>query len=149
MAKQPLYPHKTPSQLALETVHITKETTGYNDYELLLFQVGFEHPILPEGTGEPVFYYEILAEIDNTGKIDYFYIPSLKVGYIAEIHVEKLYQRRGWGRKLLEFAVNDMKKQGITKVAAGNVTQMGYYLFKALGFSFINEAEPFEASKNI
>jgi GNAT superfamily N-acetyltransferase len=149
VAKQPLYPHKTPSQLSLETIHIIKDTYGWNDYEALLFQVGYEHPVVPEGIGGKVLAGEVLAGIDNIGTINYVFIHSRKEGYIAEIHVEKLYLRRGWGRKLLEFAINDMKKQGITKVAAGGVTQMGYYLFKSLGFSFINETEPFEAAKNI
>jgi GNAT superfamily N-acetyltransferase len=145
MSKEPLYPHKTPSQLARErgtqpsikqypsdTIHVIKEADAYEEER---------HPALPQGTVLPIMYHEVLARIgggtiaDLVGSVDYLYFPSLKLGVIELIDVNKIHQRKGYGRKLLEYAIDDMKKKGITRVWADVWSYESQQMFSSLGFS--------------
>jgi GNAT superfamily N-acetyltransferase len=112
-------------------VYIARETTGYNEEE--------GHPALPRGVTYPILYKEVQAFIDDVGHITYTYWPSVGVGHVEMINVEPPYQRRGFGSKLVQFAIDDMKKKGITKVSASILSKEGASLLKALGFAFVND----------
>ena len=58
-------------------------------------------------------YFGWVIELDN--KIIGFTIASLQAGecHILNLGVAREYQHKGWGRKLLEYALNHAKQQGI------------------------------------
>jgi len=96
------------------------------------------HPALPEGVRYPVQYKEIKAIIDGIGHITYIYYPSVRVGHIEVVDIEPAYRRRGFGSKLVQFALDDMRRRGIVKVSASIISEEGMRLLKAHGFSFVD-----------
>lgn len=112
-------------------VHIVREGTGLDEEE--------GHPALPPGVTYPISYTEAKAVIDDVGHITYIYYPSVGVGHIEMVNVQSLYQRRGFGSKLVQFAIDDMRKKGIAKVSASILSKEGASLLKALGFAFVND----------
>lgn len=97
------------------------------------------HPALPEGVRYPVQYKEMKAVIDGVGHITYIYYPSVRVGHIEFVDVEPAYRRRGFGSKLVQFALDDMRRRGIVKVSASIMSGEGMRLLKTHGFSFVND----------
>lgn len=135
--REPLYPHipkrkgipaqPKPPQLMSE-IQIVREATDYEKYG---------HPALPKETTYPVLYTEVHAAIDNIGRITYSIFPSLRVGYIELVYVVASYRGQGLSRRLLEFAIDDMRRRGITKVSAGIWSEEGASLFRSFGFSLM------------
>ena len=112
-------------------IRIVRDETAYDE------EPG--HPALPEGVRYPVQYKEIKAVIDSVGHITYIYYPSVRVGHIEFVDIEPAYRRRGFGSKLVQFALDDMRRRGIVKVSASVASGEGIRLLKAHGFSFAND----------
>jgi len=119
-----------PTEKARE-IRIVRDETAFYEEPL--------HPALPEGVRYPVQYKEIKAVIDDIGHITYIYWPSVRVGHIEAIDIEPASRRLGFGSKLMQFAIDDMKKKGIVKVSASILSKAGAQLLKAHGFSFAND----------
>jgi len=66
--------------------------------------------------------------------IDYNYQPNEKVGYIEYILVWEEFQRRGYGKLLVNSAIEDMRYYGIEKVYTAPVKPSSPAFFSALGF---------------
>ena len=121
---------KKQSEADAKDVRIVRDETEYDE------EPG--HPALPEGVRYPVQYKEMKAVIDGIGHVSYIYYPSVRVGHIEFVDVEPAHRRRGFGSRLLQFAIDDMKKKGIVKVSASILSKEGVTLLKAHGFSFAN-----------
>jgi len=122
--------NSAPMEKARE-IRIVRDETAYDE------EPG--HPALPEGVRYPVQYKEVKAVIDGIGHVSYIYYPSVRVGHIEFVDIEPPYRRRGFGRKLLQFAIDNMREKGISKVSASILSKEGTSLLKALGFSFVND----------
>ena len=137
MTKLPLYPH-IPKKKEVKFPHrtdkqdseivITRESTGYEEEDS-----GYP---LPRGVTYPVLYKEVKAVIDHVGHVTYTYFPSVGVGYVEGISVAPSYRRQGFGTNLLQFAIDDMRKKGITKVGASAWSKEGEKILKAFGFIY-------------
>ncbi len=153
--KQPLYPHRTPSQMAKEQlveqrakpvsniVRITQDVRGRDEYG---------PPYLPKET--TASYHEIYARIGDKGFVNYLCFPSAKAGYIEFVSVKDQYQGQGLGRQLLQFALDDMRGRGVTRVGTSIISEQGAKLFKAFGFTLTKPEPPdeqklYDAVKNI
>ena len=121
--------NSAPTEKARE-IRIVRDETAY-------FEEPW-HPALPEGVRYPVQYKEIKAVIDDIGHITYIYWPSVRVGHIEAVDIEPASRRLGFGSKLMQFALDDMKKKGIVKVTASIISREGFWLLKAHGFAFVN-----------
>ena len=111
-------------------VRIVRDETAYDE------EPG--HPALPEGVHYPVQYKEIKAVIDGIGHVTYSYYPSVRVGHIEVVDIEPAYRRRGFGSKLVQFALDDIRRRGIVKVSASILSREGIQLLEAHGFSFVD-----------
>ena len=111
-------------------VHIAREETG---------SMGEEEAaeyFLPGGTRFPAAFIETKAELDSIGWVTYIYFPSAGAGHIEALNVAEAYRLRGFGIKLMEFAIENMRGKGITTVGLNAWTEAGVALFKKLGFTF-------------
>jgi|GEM_PF-1922320 len=129
MAAKLIAHNSAPMEKARE-IRIVRDETEYEE------EPG--HPALPEGVHYPVQYKEIMAVIDDIGHITYIYYPSVRVGHIEFVAIEPAYRRQGFGSKLVQFALDDMRKQGVVKVSANILSKEGQRLLKAHGFSFVD-----------
>ncbi len=132
--RETLYPHVPKSKVIgtdTKEIRIVRDESAYETEE--------GHPALPKGVRYPVLYKEVTAVIDNVGHITYTYFPSVRSGHIEFVNVKPEYQRRGFGSKLVQFAIDDMKKKGIVKVSASILSKEGAQLLRAHGFSFVND----------
>lgn len=68
------------------------------------------------------------------GSVDYRYWPCLKLGYIEDAHVSSEIRRRGLGVKLINFAVNYMRRKGSHHIYAFAVNPEGCSLLASAGF---------------
>ena len=125
-----LIAHKSAPMEKAREIRIVRDLTDYFE------EPG--HPALPEGVRYPVQYKEVKAVIDGIGHVSYIYYPSVRVGHIEFVDIEPAYRRRGFGSRLLQFALDDMKKKGIVKVSASILSKEGVTLLKAHGFSSAN-----------
>jgi len=91
--------------------------------------------LIPKGARFPISYTEIRADIDNVGWVTYVYFPSVGVGHIEAVNVAPAYRSRGLARKLLQFAMDDLRDKGITTVSLSAWSEESEALFKKLGFS--------------
>jgi len=66
--------------------------------------------------------------------IDYDYQPNEKVGYIQFVFVWDEFRHRGYGKLLVDSAIEDMKHYGIEKVYTAPVRPGSPEFFSALGF---------------
>lgn len=151
--KEPLYPHKTPSQMKgiPPKPPIEKETT-LADFGISEIRVDMEdsgkmedwlHPAIAEeidldrASGE-VEYHEVIAKMylgkQKIGMVNYMWFPAFRIGYIEGIMVNRGYERQGYGINLLEYAIADMKKHDVTKVTADLINEEAEILFKKAGF---------------
>jgi ribosomal protein S18 acetylase RimI-like enzyme len=69
-----------------------------------------------------------------TGSIEFRYWPVLGIGYVETVHVAAAIRRRGLGIRLLEFAVDLMRRRGADSVHAFIVSADGLGLFTDAGF---------------
>ena len=129
--REPLYPHvpKSRHTQASGRVYIAREDTALDE------EAG--HPALPPGVTYPISYTEVRAVIDDVGHVTYIYYPSVGVGHIEMVSVQLPYRRRGFGRKLAQFAIDNMREKGIHRVSASILSPEGAKLLKALGFSTV------------
>jgi len=131
---EPLYPHMPRRKVTgtdAKEISIARDTTAY------AIEPG--HPALPPDVRFPVKYHEVKAVIDNIGHITYTCYPSLRIGHIEMVNVEPHYRKQGFGSKLVQFAIDDMRKKGIVKISASILSKEGLRLLKAHGFSFVDD----------
>jgi len=112
------------------TIHIVLEEAGSMGNEEA------EEYFLPGGTRFPVDFTETKAELDGIGWVTFLYFPSVGAGHIEALNVAEAYRSRGFGIKLMEFAIENMRGRGIKTVGLNAWTEAGAALFKKLGFTF-------------
>ena len=76
------------------------------------------------------------------GSVEYKYWPSLKLGYIENVQVSSEMRRRGIGAKLIEFAVNYMRRKGSHRIYAFAVNSEGCGLLASAGFAHEPPEDP-------
>jgi len=69
------------------------------------------------------------------GSVEYRYWPCLKLGYIENARVSPEMRRKGLGVKLINFAVNYMRREGSLHIYAFAVNPEGYGLLTNTGFA--------------
>jgi N-acetylglutamate synthase-like GNAT family acetyltransferase len=150
--KEPLYPHKTPSQMkGIPPKPLIEKETTLADFGIPEIRVDLSsgkmedwlHPAIAEeidldrASGE-VEYSEIIAKMylgkQKIGMVNYIWFPAFRIGYIEEIMVNRGYEKHGYGIQLLEYAIADMRKRGVTKVTADLLSRESEILFKKAGF---------------
>ncbi len=72
---------------------------------------------------------------DVTGSIEFRYWPTLRLGYIENVHVSTGKRRRGLGVKLVGFAVQHLSRRGSGQIHAFTVSREGSSLFASAGFA--------------
>jgi len=72
---------------------------------------------------------------DITASIEYRYWPTLKLGYIESVHVTSEIRHQGMGVRLLNFAIDHMRRKGGESVHAFTVSQEGLSLLAGVGFA--------------
>lgn len=76
------------------------------------------------------------------GSVEYRYWPCLKLGYIENVHVSPEMRRRGLGVKLINFAVNYMRRKGSHRIYAFAVNSEGCGLLASAGFAHEPSEDP-------
>jgi len=69
------------------------------------------------------------------GSVEYRYWPCLDLGYIENARVSPEMRRRGLGVKLINFAVNYMRRKGNHRIYAFAVSPEGCGLLTSAGFA--------------
>ena len=70
----------------------------------------------------------------TTGSIEYRYWPDLKLSYIENVYVSAEMRRKGFGVKLINFAVNYLRHQGSQRIYGFSVNPVGFRLLASAGF---------------
>jgi len=78
------------------------------------------------------------GQSDNcvAGSVEYRYWPCLKLGYIENARVSPEIRQRGLGVKLINFAVNHMRREGSHHIYAFAVNPEGCSLLTSAGFAY-------------
>jgi len=76
------------------------------------------------------------------GNVEYRYWPCLKLGYIENACVSPEMRRRGFGVKLINFAVNYMRREGSHHIYAFAVNPEGCSLLTSAGFTHETPENP-------
>ena len=76
------------------------------------------------------------------GSVEYRYWSCLKLGYIENVHVSSEMRRRGLGVKLINFAVNYMRRKGSHRIYAFAVNSEGCGLLASAGFAHEPPEDP-------
>ena len=65
---------------------------------------------------------------------------NAECGYISFLDVSQEFRGQGWGSKLMRYAVNDLKAQGITTISllVHRNNQSAQTLYKKIGFESVN-----------
>ena len=84
------------------------------------------------------------SQDDNcvAGSVEYRYWPSLKLGYIENAYVSAEIRRKGLGVKLINFAVNYMRRKGSHRIYAFAVNSEGCGLLASAGFAHEPPEDP-------
>ena len=77
------------------------------------------------------------SQDDNcvAGSVEYRYWPSLELGYIENAYVTAEIRRKGFGVKLINFAINYMRRKGSHCIYAFAVNPEGCALLTSAGFA--------------
>ena len=77
------------------------------------------------------------------GFVDYGYWLSLKLGYVENVRVRSDMRRKGLGLKLIDFALDYLRRRGIQRIYSFAVNPEGFRLLESAGFM----PEPPESSE--
>ena len=75
-----------------------------------------------------------LPEWGHVATVSYDYQPYENVGYIELVHVWEEFRRKGYGKLLVDVAVEEMKRHNIKTVYTAPVTLGSREFFTELGF---------------
>ncbi len=145
MSKEPLYPHKTPSEMKAgkegpkqeSEVFIYKDEEDYGEFGYPYFPN--EYPETKNRRYREILALPRVAKPLSSSHITYMYFPDDKVGYIEMIALDG-YSSVGvdLGGGMMQLACDDLKHRGATLVR-GNVQggfEGAYYnIFKTVGFT--------------
>lgn len=60
--------------------------------------------------------------------------PTGKRAHLMNVYTRAEYRRRGVGKMMVEFLIEEAKSRGVTEISL-DATQMGHPLYKSLGFN--------------
>lgn len=60
--------------------------------------------------------------------------PTGKRAHLMNVYTRKAFRRRGVGRQMVQFLIDEAKSRGVTEISL-DATQMGHPLYKSLGFN--------------